>query len=322
MMRSIVHPGTPDSRRIYAVPSRAHSVDAKLAVGQTLLDAVAAVIDQVGGQVSDQAGAQTLNQQADQKSFQGGAFSLNGGALSSFNYVMPALSRSSEHAVYFSDTFQVEGVIKLETARVTYGQRQGRPWLHCHAVWVEPNGRRHCGHLLPDQVRVAEPIHIQGVALEGAAFAVCPDTETNFSLFLPVSTNAAPPVTESSSLKLKSSHSSVPQTSMAFALRIAPNEDLCEAIELFCQTQGIQQAIIVGGVGSTVGASFQDGRVVEPFVTELLIQSGKITSDENGHVHAEIDVAIIDYTGGFSEGRLARGGNPVLVTAELVLCPQ
>lgn len=304
MMRSIVHPGTPDSRRIYAVPSQAHSVDAKLAVGQTLLDAVAAVIDQVG-----------------RKSFQGGAFSLNSGALSSFNYVMPALSRSSEHAVYFSDTFQVEGVIKLETARVTYGHRQGRPWLHCHAVWVEPNGRRHCGHLLPDQVTVAEPIHIRGVALEGAAFAVCPDKETNFSLFLPVSTDAAPSVTDWSMLKLKSSHSSVAQTSTAFALRIAPNEDLCEALESFCRSQGIQQASIVGGVGSTVGASFQDGRVVEPFVTELLIRSGKITSDENGNAQAEVDIAMIDYTGGFSEGRLARGGNPILVTAELVLCP-
>lgn len=286
-MRSIAHPGTPDTQRIFAQPVRTRPLDAFLSSGQTLLRAITEI--------------------AEANDAKSGAFRLNGGEFTSFSYVMPALSKSPDHAVYFSETFYVEGRVALETASVTYGQRDGRPWLHCHAVWVEPNGRRHGGHLLPDQVVVAAPIHVKGVALDGAAFTVCPDAETHFSLFLP----AATPVTQRSQ----------PEGHHAYALRLAPNEDLCTALEDFCQAHQIQHATILGGVGSTVGAVFQDGRVVEPFVTELLIRSGHIVCGQNGQPSAEIDIAIVDYTGGLTEGRLAKGGNPILVTAELVLCP-
>ncbi len=287
-MRSIAHPGIPDTQRICAQPARSRPLEAFLSSGQTLLSAVTEIAEAHGAK--------------------SGAFRLNGGEFTSFSYVMPALSKSPDHAVYFSETFYVEGRVALETASVTYGQREGRPWLHCHAVWVEPSGRRHGGHLLPDQVVVAAPIRVTGVALDGAAFTVCPDAETHFSLFLPV-------------------HTQVPQRSQpeghhAYALRLAPNEDLCTALETFCQAHEIQQATILGGVGSTVGAVFQDGRVVEPFVTELLIRSGRIVRGEDGQPSAEIDIAIVDYKGGLTEGRLAKGGNPILVTAELVLCPK
>lgn len=288
IMRSISHPGKPDTQRICAQSVRARPLETSLSSGQTLLRAVTEIAEAHGAK--------------------SGAFRLNGGEFTSFSYVMPALSKSPDHAVYFSETFHVEGRVALETASVTYGQRDGRPWLHCHAVWVEPGGRRHGGHLLPDQVVVAAPIRVTGVALDGAAFTVCPDAETHFSLFLPVST----PVTQ----RLQ------PEGHHAYALRLAPNEDLCTALEAFCQAHQIQQATIFGGVGSTVGAVFQDGRIVEPFVTELLIRSGRIVRGEDGQPSAEIDIAIVDYKGGLTEGRLAKGGNPILVTAELVLCPK
>lgn len=287
-MRSITHPGIPDTQRVFAQPTLTRPVEAYLSNGQTLLSAVTEIAEANGAK--------------------SGAFRLNGGEFTSFSYVMPALSKSPDHAVYFSETFYVEGRVALETASVTYGQRDGRPWLHCHAVWVEPSGRRHGGHLLPDQVVVAAPIRVTGVALDGAAFTVCPDAETHFSLFLPL--NA--PVSQTLQ----------PEGQQAYALRLAPNEDLCTALETFCQTHQIQQATILGGVGSTVGAVFQDGRIVEPFVTELLIRSGRIVRSEDGQPSAEIDIAIVDYKGGLTEGRLAKGGNPVLVTAELVLCPK
>ena len=38
-----------------------------------------------------------------------------------------------------------------------------------------------------------------------------------------------------------------------------------------------------------------------------------------GALEAELDVALVDYTGGIAEGRLVRGDNPVLMTMELVL---
>jgi predicted DNA-binding protein with PD1-like motif len=290
-MRHIAHPGIPDSQRIFYVPSSAHSLQGSLSIGQTLLSAVTELAELHG--------------------VKSGAFTLNGGAFDSFSYVMPALSKTPEHAVYFSDTFFVEGQVALETATVTYGRKEGRPWLHSHAVWIEPSGRRHCGHLLPDQIIVAAPIQLRGIALETAAFTVCPDLETNFSLFIPLVDAAQVPPPKAT----KTYH----QT--GYALRLAPNIDFCTALEDFCRAHKIERATIFGGVGSTVGAVFQDGRVVEPFVTELLIRSGHIVCGPQGHPLAELDVAMVDYKGGISEGRLAKGLNPILVTAELVICP-
>lgn len=290
-MRHIAHPGIADSQRISYVPTSALALQGSLATGQTLLSAVTELAKANG--------------------VKSGAFTLNGGAFDSFSYVMPALSKTPEHAVYFSDTFFVEGQVTLETATVTYGLKDGRPWLHSHAVWIEPDGRRHCGHLLPDQIIVATPIALSGIGLDTAAFTVGPDLETNFSLFMPVVDDSQAPHPKTST----SEH----QT--AYALRLAPNIDFCSALEDFCRAHKIERATIFGGVGSTVGAVFQDARVVEPFVTELLIRSGRIVRGPQGHAVAELDVAMVDYKGGISEGRLARGLNPILVTAELVICP-
>jgi len=217
---------------------------------------------------------------------------------------MPALAKTSAHAVYFSDTYPVEGAVRLETASVTFGQRDGKPWLHSHAIWIEASGRRHCGHLLPDDIQVNQPIQAQGVAVRGATFTVCPDGETNFTLFVPLKSMARPAQTPSRK---------------GYALRVAPNIDICTALETFCRERGITHAKIQGGVGSTVGAVFDDGRVVEPFVTELLIRSGEVLTNANGQLQAQLDVSMVDYKGGVSEGRLARGQNPVLVTFELAL---
>ena len=38
-----------------------------------------------------------------------------------------------------------------------------------------------------------------------------------------------------------------------------------------------------------------------------------------GALEAELDIALVDYTGSVAEGRLVRGDNPVLMTMELVL---
>ena len=105
----------------------------------------------------------------------------------------------------------------------------------------------------------------------------------------------------------------------ALALRLAPNEDVCTAIEAQCRRHGLQHATVRGGVGSTVGAVFDDGRRVEPFVTEALIRRGRVRPGADGAPVAEIDFGLVDYTGDLAEGRLARDANPVLVTFEPVL---
>jgi len=291
-MRHIQHPGNAAPERLHSVPCRVEEFVTRLAPGQTLLKSVATAMRDVGGSSA--------------------VMRLSGGALDCFAYCMPALSKTSEHAVYFSETYRVEGVVLLEAATVTYGVREGQPWLHCHAVWTEPGGRRHSGHLLPDQVQVASEILATGSAIQGAAFVVTPDTETNFSLFMPQSTSSAS----------VSAQGNVPAAfGTAYVVRLAPNVDVCLALERFCREHGITAATIEGGVGSTVGAVFDDGRIVEPFVTELLIRQGEIRLGDNGEPRARIEITMVDYLGEVSDGVLARGHNPVLVTFELVVRP-
>jgi len=107
--------------------------------------------------------------------------------------------------------------------------------------------------------------------------------------------------------------------SRAFALRLRPNQDFAAALETFCRQHGILRARIHGGVGSTIGAHFTDGRKTVPFATELAIRSGTIASGASGTLEAALDIALVDYLGGIAEGQLLRGDNPVLMTMELVL---
>jgi predicted DNA-binding protein with PD1-like motif len=106
---------------------------------------------------------------------------------------------------------------------------------------------------------------------------------------------------------------------LVFALRLRPNQDFAGALEGFCRERGIERAKLHGGVGSIIGARFEDGTAVEPFATELLVRSGSVAPNASGDLEAVLDVALVDYTGGLAEGRLMRGDNPVLMTMELAL---
>jgi hypothetical protein len=102
-------------------------------------------------------------------------------------------------------------------------------------------------------------------------------------------------------------------------MRLRPNQDFARCLEAFCRGRGVARAKIHGGVGSTIGARFADGNVIEPFATELAITSGVLAPGTSGAPEATLDVALIDYTGGIGQGRLIRGDNPVLMTMELVV---
>jgi predicted DNA-binding protein with PD1-like motif len=186
---------------------------------------------------------------------------------------------------------------------MTFGRRDGGPFFHCHALWTEAGGRSNGGHILPEETVVAEPFEVEAFGIDGAGFTAEPDPETHFRLFGP----------------LPAATANAQATRRAFALRLRPNQDFAGALEAFCRERGITSAKLHGGVGSTIGARFTDGRIVEPFATELAIRSGAIAAGAGGALEATLDIALVDYTGGLAEGRLMRGDNPVLMTMELVL---
>ena len=63
-------------------------------------------------------------------------------------FVMPALSDSPKHVAYFSERFEARDAARIESGSITYGPRDGKPSLHCHATWIESDGRRRSGHVL------------------------------------------------------------------------------------------------------------------------------------------------------------------------------
>jgi predicted DNA-binding protein with PD1-like motif len=282
-MRSIKQPGPPVPDRIQWVEVRGRAFAFTLEAGLSLLEAARRGFAAQG--------------------FAGGTLNMTSGALGPFGYVMPALSKTGENAAFYSDTFRPAGVTQLKLATMTLGSRDGAPFFHCHGLWREADGRISGGHMLPEETFVAEPFEVRAFGIDGAVFAAEPDPETRFKLFGPV--------------PFKSSGANA--SSRAFAMRLRPNQDFAGSLEAFCRGRGIARAKIHGGVGSTIGARFADGNIIEPFATELAITHGTVAPGASGGLEAILDVALIDYTGGIGEGRLIRGDNPVLMTMELVL---
>jgi predicted DNA-binding protein with PD1-like motif len=282
-MRSIQQPGRPAPERIQWAEARGRAFSFTLQAGQPLLEAASRGFAAAG--------------------FAGGVLNMRGGALGPFAYVMPAPSKTGENAAFYSDTFRPAGIARLKIGAMTLGQRDRAPFFHCHALWTEADGSNGGGHILPEETVVAEPFEVEAFGLDGAVFTTEPDPETNFKLFGPVPSAAT----------------SAQTTGRAYALRLRPNQDFTSALEAFCRERGINNAKLHGGVGSIIGARFADGRSVEPFATEMAVRSGAIVLGADGTPEATLDVALVDYTGGLSVGRLRRGDNPVLMTMELVL---
>ncbi|AWB33474.1 PCC domain-containing protein [Orrella marina] len=316
-MRSIRHPGPVIEPAVLALPAQLRTVRTRIEAGSTLLEGFAGLLRQYACQSA--------------------VARLGKSSLWPVVYVLPALSRSPEHAVYYSDRHVPDAPLALETGAVTIGLKGDELWLHCHASWYDADGFWHCGHLLPDETVLDAPMEVELTLLGGAGFVVCQDVHTNFSLFkprelaeMPRSSNHSDSLNSTGTTAASVSHcGETSEIQAGWCLRIAPNVDLCEAIETFCRDNNLRQAQVLGGVGSTVGAMFDDGRVVDPFVTELMIEKGLVTSDlmrnetdqmaSRECVVAQLDVALIDYQGGVHRGRLSRGENPVLVTCELVI---
>ena len=281
--RRVRQPGPPAAARADCVPAGAVALEATLPAGGLLLDALASLL--VANQVES------------------ACLTLSGGAFGPFGYVIPAVSADGARAAFYSEAARPAGETRLELAAVTVGRRDGRPWYHCHAVWNEADGRRGCGHVLPDETVIAAPMQVRGAGLVGACFQVVADEETGFSLFKPHATGTPSP----------------PRARPALAVRLAPNQDLTEALECAGREAGFRRAVVAGGVASTIGARFADAPGVDGFATELLVRRGLVRCDPDAGAATELDIVIVDLHGAIGAGRLVAHDNPVLMTFEGVL---
>lgn len=281
-MRRVRQPGPAEAARAVAVPARAIPIEAELAPGRPLLDALHGLIATCGAETA--------------------CLSLADGRLDPFGYVMPAVSPDAAHAAWYSAPRHPAGGAAWQQGAVTVGWRKGAPFFHCHGIWTEAAGARGGGHVLPEHAVIAAPMRARGLGLAGARFVTVDDAETGFHLFQPVASGevAAPD---------------------ALALRLRPNGDITLALEELGRAAGFTGARLAGGVGSTIGARFADGRLVEPFATELFITDAQVHCAGGAGSASRLAIGLVDMTGALAEGSLRRGDNPILMTLEAVLAP-
>ena len=225
--------------------------------------------------------------------FKSATLTITGGALNPFRYVMPGPADSAAHVAYFTAPRAPEGITRIELANATFGWSDGKPALHCHAAWIEPDGQRRGGHILPGESIVCEETAVEAWGFRDIAITTAPDPETNFTLLQPSGTAA---------------------TGNAVFARVKPNEDMTLAVETIAAAHDMSNATVRGSLGSLIGARFADGSGVEDHATEVLVRQGNVRDGK-----ATLDLLVVDMAGAVHDGRLVRGQNPVCITFDLVL---
>jgi len=218
---------------------------------------------------------------------------ISDAAVSTLRYVIPATAPDETHVAWYSDTRGFEAG-HIEHLGMIVGRHQSASFLHGHGTWAAGDGGLAMGHILAPQTVLASGAIAKGIGLRGARFDRRADAETNFDLFHVDQTGDA--------------------TGDFAALRLLPNQDLSKGIDAACQSLGWSSARVYG-LGSINTAQFADGQRLDSLPTEFLIEDAMAGPAGSAPIISIVGTDPEDIL----TGRLARGENAVLVTAELVL---
>lgn len=273
-LRQIRHPGPPAPARISALPCDAVPLRLTLRKGLNLAAAVPEAFAQAG--------------------FAFGYLRLDGATFAPLRFVTPAPAPGDGHAAWYSATHQITSSARARYAGVHLGQRDAKPFLHCHGVWDGASGPPDAGHMLCEESILAQDCTVSGWGLNGAGLVARDDPETGFTLFRPEVAGHA-------------------TNANAYLITLRPNQDIGSALRDFARRHTISWARIEG-LGSLVGTAFSDGRSIESYATEILIMQGRLHGDGFA-----LEVASVGFDGRGQSGKLATGANAVCVTAEILL---
>jgi predicted DNA-binding protein with PD1-like motif len=273
-MRTLVQPGPVHPRRIDWFRDDPHALRFPLRAGTTLAESLTAPLVEGG--------------------FQAGTIVFGDAAVKPFRYVTPGPPDGPRHVAYFSAPRAPEGISRIEQANATFGWMDGKPFVHCHAAWTEPDGSRRGGHILPQETIIAETAEARAWGFTNVRIAAQADEETNFPLFQPSGTSV--------------------QGAAGIIARVKPNQDILTAVQTIGRDTLITEATVRGSLGSLIGARFSDGGRVDDHATEVLVRQGWV---RNGR--AALELIVVDMNGDVHEGWLERGENPVCITFDLVL---
>ncbi|ASR39399.1 hypothetical protein BAY61_17785 [Prauserella marina] len=282
-VRPLRHPGPMADRRRESVAARSRTVHATLPPHTRLLDAVISVVGRTGC-----ASAQ---------------IELMGGTLSRVSYCVPEAGTDGSAAVAYSPTRHARTPAQLLAASATFGRREGKPFLHCHASWLDADGTLGGGHLWQDTTTGDVPVYVVVHTLPGVELTSATDSETRMPAFTPAPAAVRHP------------------TGNVVISRVRPGEDLSVAAEEISAEHGFPGATVRAGLGSLVGARLCRAATVwhvDGPGTEVVAVAGKVRP---GHAAGEaaLSAILVDRHGVVHAGRLLRGHNLVAVTFELLL---
>ncbi|MBO0347455.1 hypothetical protein J0X15_19655 [Roseibium sp. CAU 1637] len=271
----IRHPGPPTQPRRHVVRGVAEPLSFELGAGEVLMTAIAQVMDAAD---CDSA-----------------VVRLDGLVLGPYEFVMPDKSPDDDHAAWYSETHSGPSA-RLDRGTAIVGRRNGEWFLHCHAIWEDPQRGRCAGHLLPHQVTIGAAYSGAGYRFDGGCFDVTADAETNFSFFRPRQLRQRQEVN-------------------AAIVSLAPHEDLSTAVAELSAELALGNPQVVG-IGSLIGADFIDAPSMESPISEVLLLNGACGAGPDGPY---LPTFCVDPDGNFFEGTLKPKTVPVCVTFEMLL---
>ncbi len=246
-MRRLVQPGPAPSERIEAALGHGRTLEYELQPGLVLIEALMRPVVSAG--------------------LRGGTAVFRDAVLSPFRYVFPGPATRRAARAWFSEPRAAPGS-RIETANATLGWRDGAPFVHCHAVWTEPDGLRRGGHILPDKTVVETGATVRAWAVEDVSMTVAADPETNFSLFRP-----------------EPAAGGAGQGQTLILARIRPNQEIGEALSATCRRCGLSRAHVRGGVGSLLAPRLPMAvkfRILRPKCWCNPPRSGRGRGDQDG----------------------------------------
>lgn len=225
--------------------------------------------------------------------FSSGWLEVRNAPVSALDYVIPAPAPDERHVAWYSEVHSYGSPGMVAHLGMIVGRHQGTSFLHGHGLWTPDGGTQAMGHILAPSTVLAEPAIARGIGLVEASFQRLADEETNFECFQ-VAGGAG--------------------SGDYAAIRLRPNQDFATALHAACAELGWTEAR-AHGIGSLIGAEFESGDILDSLPTEFLITEARIGANE-----PEPQIVIVGIDGSkILSGRLKRGVNPVLITAEIVL---
>ena len=233
---------------------------------------------------------QSVAKLMDATDFESALIILDGVKTGPFNYVLSSYSNDDLHAAWYSDTHSCSAA-HIRSATAIVGRRNGAWWMHCHALW-DTEDLTGMGHLLPDEVTLANDATVTLLGFKGGRFDVALDPETAFPIF-----------------HVHGGRSN----GNALVAKVNPHKDIYSAIEELIAEAGFAQADIYG-IGSLIGAYFEEGNPMTCPISEVLIAPG---ANWNGSLH--LPMYCVDTERNFFHGNVLKDTAPVLITFEMMI---